>query len=306
LSFLALVLGSMLSISVRADDNTEYFDSLSSAADTNGWIQAIDYSVVQASFTITNGGYRLQADSVSDNPQDFAAVATYPPGLVYTNFQISLDAINWDRQPWPSNYAEIALLARQQGGGDLVNSHFYVFDLRPNGDTNNDGMGNVGIYRIDQHLVADFLTNVNFAINFADQYRLVFTGVGPLLTGQLFDLTNLAQPVATLQTTDSTYASGAVGIGATDISDIDGMGNKPVDFTVNNFRAGPPTPPLTIQQSVSLSWPDSYAGYTLQTATNVNGPWQSLSVTPQDSAGIYMATVPTANLFQFFRLFYQP
>jgi hypothetical protein len=62
------------------------------------------------------------------------------------------------------------------------------------------------------------------------------------------------------------------------------------------------TPQLNIQQTVSLSWPDSYAGYVLQTATNLTGPWQSVSVTPQDSAGIYTATVSAAYLSQFFRL----
>lgn len=98
---------------------------------------------------------------------------------------------------------------------------------------------------------------------------------------------------------------GEVGIFADDDAAVDGLGYKPVDFTVNNFRAGPPAPLLSIQQTVTLSWPDSYAGYVLRSAADLSGPWQPLSVTPLDSAGNYTVTVAATNSAQLFQL-YQP
>jgi hypothetical protein len=301
LSALALISGTF-AIPVRADDNTEYFDALANAADTNGWVVPAYYP--NGLFTFTNGGFRLQANATPIP----ATAAIYAPGLGYTNFQISLNVLDWDPDPWPSSFASINLVARLQGEDSILTQSAYVFQLRPNGDTNipSDGLGCVGIFRGDPNSVTGAITNLYFPINLNDQYRLVFTGNGPLLTGQLFDLTNLAQPVVAIQMTDTKYSSGELGILAFDDGAAGDLGNKPVDFTVNNFRAGPPTPLLAIQQSVTLSWPDSYAGCIAQTATSLSGPWQSLSVTPEDSAGLYTATVAATNSSQFFRLLYQP
>src|SRR5262249_19119722 len=43
-------------------------------------------------------------------------------------------------------------------------------------------------------------------------YRFVLQAVGSSLTGQLFDLTNPATPLATVAATDSTYSTGAAGV----------------------------------------------------------------------------------------------
>jgi len=301
LSFLALIINT-LAIPVRADDNTEYFNALTNAADTNGWVVPSYYPY--GLFSFTNGGFRLQANATPVP----ATAAIYSPSLVYTNFQISLNVLGWDRDPWPSSFASINLVARLQGEGSVSTQSAYVFQLRPNGDTNipSDGLGSVEIFRGDPNNITGAITNLEFPINLNDQYRLVFTGNGPLLTGQLFDLTNLVQPVVTIQMTDTKYSSGVLGILAFDDAAAGDLGNKPVDFTVDNFTARPPTPLLAIQQTVTLSWPDSYAGCIPQTATSLSGPWQSLSVMPQDSAGLYTATVAATNSSQFFRLLYQP
>jgi hypothetical protein len=304
---LALTLSIALPILARADDNLEFFDALTNAADTNNWIQVIDYSDEQGGFSISNGGYRMQAESLGGT--DIAVIDAYPAGLVYTNCQVSLDVINWNRYPWPSNLAAINIFARANNFNNASTGYGYLFYFQPNGDTTipYDGKAEAGIFRIDPGSSVTFNQGSEFPININDPYRLVFTVNGTSLTGQIFDLTNLVNPVFTFQTTDNKYTSGgSVGIFANDDAAVEGYGNKPVDFTVNNFRAGPVTPLLNIQQTVSLSWPDSYAGYTLQTATNLSGPWQPLGVTAQDSAGIYTATVNAAYSSQFFRLLSQP
>src|SRR5262249_23455561 len=43
-------------------------------------------------------------------------------------------------------------------------------------------------------------------------YRIRLQAVGSSLTGQLFDLTDLATPLATVSATDSTYATGGAGV----------------------------------------------------------------------------------------------
>jgi len=301
LSFPALLLICALATSARANDNYEYIDLLTSPADTNGWYQFVDYST--ATFTITNGGYRLQSGPGG-------SFGTYPGpygvGLIYTNFQVSIDVIDWKRSLYPTNLGNICLAAR---GSGLTESgqYGYIFSLQPN-DTNNDGTGVLYILSVSGSappVVEASLSSVPINVT-NSQYRLVFNGSGAVLTGSLFNLTNLTQPIATIQATNTTYPSGAVAIAAYDGAVALGLNPLPVDFTVNNFSAGPVTPLLNIQQTVTLSWPDSYAGYILQSAISLSGPWQPLSVTPRDNAGLYTATVAATNSSQFFRLVDQP
>src|ERR1700733_4383450 len=134
LSFPALVLICALATSARAGDNNEYLDPLTSPADTNGWNQFVDHST--ATFTITSGGYRLQ----SGPGGSFGAYpGPYGVGLIFTNFQVSIDVIDWDRSLYPANLGNICIAAR--GGGLAAPAQSgYIFSLQPN-DTNNDGMG---------------------------------------------------------------------------------------------------------------------------------------------------------------------
>jgi hypothetical protein len=303
LPVLALAISIAFPIVARGDDNFEFFNALTNSANTNGWYQFSDYG--PATFTITNGGYRLQS-----GPGD--AFGAYPGpygvGLIYTNFQVSVDVIDWDRSLYPTNLGNICITARGNGLAASVQNG-YLFSLQPN-DTNNDGMGILRITRIDQGVTAPEEAYLSLPINKTNgQYRLVFNGSGALLTGSLFNLTNLTQSITNIQLNDAKYPSGAVGIAAFDGAaalELNPPKYLPVDFTVNNFSAGPVTPLLNIQQTVTLSWPDSYAGYNLQAAASLSGPWQPLSVTPQDNAGLYTATVGATNSSQFFRLVYQP
>jgi hypothetical protein len=306
LSFPAFVLVWALATSARANDNYEYSDPLASPADTNGWSQFADYGV-PATFTITNGGYRLQAGAGGV----FGAYpGPYGVGLVYTNFQVSIDAIDWDRRLYPTNLGNICIFARGSGltaaSQPSGQQNGYLFSLQPN-STNNDGTGVLRITRIDLGITASNEACLTLPINNTNgQYRLVFNGSGPLLTGTLFNLTNLDQPIATIQLTDSIYPSGAVGIAGFDGAaalELKPPVYLPVDFTVNNFQAGPPTPSLNIRSAVILSWPDSYADYSLESSTSVNGPWQPLNAALQDNGGVYSTAIATTNAAQFFQLY---
>lgn len=58
-------------------------------------------------------------------------------------------------------------------------------------------------------------TGLNLApitLNPALDYRMVFSGTGPTLTGSIYALSDLSTPLVTVSTTDATYASGFSGV----------------------------------------------------------------------------------------------
>src|SRR5262249_48589148 len=73
----------------------------------------------------------------------------------------------------------------------------------------------------------------------AQSYRLVFTGAGPALTGQVFSLGDLSTPLATVAATDPTYPSGSVGLGVSALETVPGGS---ADATFDNFVAATAVP----------------------------------------------------------------
>jgi hypothetical protein len=72
-------------------------------------------------------------------------------------------------------------------------------------------------------------------------------------------------------------------------------------------RVIPPPPPLSLLRSgnnVVLAWPTSFAGFTLQSATNsIAAPsWTTVTNLPAIANGLYMVTNATAGPLKFYRL----
>ena len=63
-----------------------------------------------------------------------------------------------------------------------------------------------------------------------------------------------------------------------------------------------PPPPLAIAPAVLLSWPGEDPGWTVESATSVNGPWASSDATPFMQDGRHSIAVPTDGERRFFRL----
>ena len=63
-----------------------------------------------------------------------------------------------------------------------------------------------------------------------------------------------------------------------------------------------PPPPLAIAPAVLLSWPGEEVGWTVESATNVAGPWAASDATPFTQYGRHSIAVPTDGARQFFRL----
>jgi len=74
---------------------------------------------------------------------------------------------------------------------------------------------------------ATLLTNTSTA------FHLVFTANGSNLSGQIFSLSDLTTPLATVSATDSTYSSGYTGLVVYD----NGTGANGADATFQNFDA---------------------------------------------------------------------
>ena len=63
-----------------------------------------------------------------------------------------------------------------------------------------------------------------------------------------------------------------------------------------------PPPPLAIAPAVLLSWPGEAPGWTVETATSLNGPWAASDATPFMQYGRHSLAVPTDGEHWFFRL----
>ena len=73
----------------------------------------------------------------------------------------------------------------------------------------------------------------------ANDYRLVFTGTGGSLSGAVYLLFDTSKPLATVNGTDSTYASG---VGGLVVFDNTGAGNGLTDATFDIYTAAVPEP----------------------------------------------------------------
>jgi len=63
-----------------------------------------------------------------------------------------------------------------------------------------------------------------------------------------------------------------------------------------------PPPPLAIAPAVLLSWPAEDDGWTVESATSVDGPWAASDATPFTQDGRHSIAVPTDGEHRFFRL----
>jgi len=63
-----------------------------------------------------------------------------------------------------------------------------------------------------------------------------------------------------------------------------------------------PSPPLAIAPAVFLSWPGEDEGWTVESATSVDGPWAVSDATPFTQYGRHSIAVPTDGARRFFRL----
>jgi hypothetical protein len=189
-----------------------------------------------ATFNTDGGVYQIQAVAPPDASTEYGpgragAVLT---GVSLSNFSVSVDVVSWD-STLPQSFG---IVARVSEFG-LGTSDGYFFNYAP-GSGRGRTFGEVEISRFDDEIRnTEALTamQVTDDLSSGTGYRFVFEGVGSLLTGSIYELTDLSTPLITIQLADSTYLSGGVGLLVTDSSLSSSSGPVPADATFDNFTA---------------------------------------------------------------------
>jgi hypothetical protein len=182
-------------------------------------------------FTFPAGGYRIQA-SQSALPgtigQGRAGSFRQDAGATYTDFFVSTDVVNWST----TLNQGFGLGGRISSPG-LQSTDGYLFLYYPAAAT-----PGVEILRITDEQPAPALAQGAVTLTLGNQYRFEFSGVGALLTGQIFDVTNPTVPLVTVSANDTTWASGFSGLSSVAAS---ATGSSDTTFD-NYFSAVSPIP----------------------------------------------------------------
>jgi hypothetical protein len=173
-----------------------------------------------------NDGYRLtsgpSADPAALGPSRVGAVAE---NTTFTDFRESVDLVGWNN----SLEQGFGLVARANNVGLGTSDAYYLHY-----NTNVGTTSGLDIDRIDNESVTvSAFTSLN-PLDPSAGYRLVFTGIGAILTGQIFALGDLNDPLATVTLTDATYQSGFAGVLTTGLVGGDNTG---ADTSFDNFSA---------------------------------------------------------------------
>lgn len=212
----------------RARAATAIYDDFSSGTDA-AWthVDPLAQFGAAGSFDASNHNYRLQAaPSPAPAATGAARIASLRADQTYSDFRLSVDITSW----YPTDQA-MGLLARITNPG-LGTTDGYAF-------TYSFTAHDIDINRITGEAPAQLgRLQVDPTLNYTDPVRLVFTGNGPTLTGQIFKLTDLSTPIGTVTATDATYASGVTGLLAFDNTDT-ATGSLGTDVTFDNYSAVP-------------------------------------------------------------------
>jgi hypothetical protein len=171
-----------------------------------GWAQHDPLNVGNFSFPGGNS-YRLQAGASPNlNVLGPGRIAAFRNDLNLTDFQISVDAIDWLEN---NQFFGILARTRQIGLGTL---DAYLLSYSPGWFTNAP-YARFAIDRLDNEGRTRLIEQRFDPLDTDHQYRFVFSGNGDQLSGALYDLANPNELVLPLLiTSDATYTAGVPGI----------------------------------------------------------------------------------------------
>jgi hypothetical protein len=154
-----------------------------------------------------NFGYQLaQAGVPADNPAGPARLGSSVTGQTFSDVVMAVDVVNFD----PALGQAFGLGVRVQNIGLGTTSGYALDYTTPSAE--GTPAGEFTFTRVTDEAPTDIGTGADLTLQAGHSYRFVLQALGSSLTGQLFDLTNLATPLATASATDSTYATGAAGV----------------------------------------------------------------------------------------------
>ena len=178
-------------------------------------------------FTVPAGAYRIQAPPSPDQ----GALGPGRAGSLrfdatYADFFISVDVVDWV---------------------DTADQAFGLLSrIRETGLGTTDGYGflyvpvdrNFEMERFDNEVDTRIGAIIDLTLDPARDYRITFAGTGSSLTGEVFDLADLATPLISLTATDATYTNGVAGLIVADAS----SGGVMSDATFDNYYSTVPEP----------------------------------------------------------------
>jgi len=195
-----LLLSSLLAASPAGA--VTFSDNFNSGTDA-GWTRYQPLSPFGAGGTYTFPGgntYRIAA-AASPNPGVLgpARAGSFRTTNTYTDFDMSVDIVDYDSSQ--SNMV-IGLIGRAASPG-LQTTDGYALIV---------GAGQLSIQVIDNEAPTAVVVGVPLTYNPATQYRAFFHAVGTTLSAEIYDINNLATPLASISGTDTTYSSGINGV----------------------------------------------------------------------------------------------
>jgi hypothetical protein len=154
-----------------------------------------------------NFGYELmQAGVPANNPTGPARMGSSVTGQTFSTVAQAVDVVNFD----PSLGQAFGLGTRVQNIGLGTTSGYALAYTTPSGEGTPNG--EFTFSRVTNEVATDIGAVADLTLQAGRSYRIMLQAVGSSLTGQLFDLSDLTTPLATVNAMDSTYATGGAGV----------------------------------------------------------------------------------------------
>jgi hypothetical protein len=260
--------------------------------------QRID-SIGKGSWSFPNGNsYRIQS-APSPDPANLGQgrAASLKPGK-FTNFYAAADIVGWD----DTIHQVFGIAARITTPGLGTSSGYLLTYDRGTSPTD----GNMDIVRVDgeKPTTLSHVGSDSIHLQPGTNYRFAFIGDGNNLTGQVYQLPDMSNPVVTISATDVNYGNGSCGLIVANNASETGY-NGPADATFDNFLNTTAEPRLSTSLSggmVTVTWPD--IPYRFQKNPDLSpGSWTTVTSGIVLGGGQNTYTIPAASA-EYYRLVY--
>ena len=140
----------------------------------------------------------------------------------FSSATVGVDLVDWDNAL--GQVIGVSLRTKEAG---LGTSDGYIFSYSM-------ATGSIAINRIDDEVPTNIGSFPGLTLDPLNDYQLVFTGIGSNLVGEVFNLNDLLNPIASVTANDSAYTEGDAGIVAN--ADFFAAPESGIDVTLDNFR----------------------------------------------------------------------
>jgi hypothetical protein len=253
-TYVIFLLVVMLSLHGRADDESNF-----SAAPPATWTRFNPLST--ATFGFGAGTARLSSaapSAVTFNIFGPARLALFAP-TTFTQTVVSADLVAW------AGSRDVPAVIARAGNIGLGTVRGYSFGFIP-------ATGLAAIHRVTGEVPTAISPVGTVAVTVGHSYRVVLVCAGSVLTGRVYDVANLANPMVELRATDSTYPAGVTGILNSAETAI------AIDASFDNFLAWDGSqPPLSVVRGPGNMTIRADAKRSvcadLEASDNLNAPW---------------------------------